>query len=116
MICWLGDEGPASFFSGNRPRPALAVARTPSGRRFATYMGRDIPRSVMYRRRPPSSRDLQLTRSHRRGCDLPDRIEREIEEILRKIDEFVPERPRRTPRKRTAQAPGATGQSWVGSR
>jgi hypothetical protein len=47
---------------------------------------------------------------------LPDRIEREIEEILRKIDEFVPERPRRTPRKRTAQAPGATGQSWVGSR
>ena len=47
---------------------------------------------------------------------MPDRIEREIEEILRKIDDFVPERPRRTPRKRTAQAAGATGQSQAVSR
>jgi hypothetical protein len=48
---------------------------------------------------------------------LADRIEREIEEILRKIDDFVPERPRRTPRKRTTPVTqGPTGQSWVGSR
>jgi len=46
---------------------------------------------------------------------LADRIEREIEEILRKIDEFVPEKPRRTPRKRAAP-PVAGAQSWVGAR
>ncbi len=47
---------------------------------------------------------------------MADRIEREIEEILRKIDDFVPERPRRTPRKRPAQPASATGQSWLASR
>ncbi len=47
---------------------------------------------------------------------MADRIEREIEEILRKIDDFVPEtgKPRRQPRK---PAPGAgNAQGWLGRR
>ena len=36
---------------------------------------------------------------------MADRIEREIEEILRKIDDFVPEKPRRSVRKRPFDKP-----------
>ena len=42
---------------------------------------------------------------------MADRIEREIEEILRKIDNFVPDRARR-PARRVGQ-PFAAAQSWV---
>ena len=42
---------------------------------------------------------------------MADRIEREIEEILRKIDNFVPERTRRPARK--VGRPLATAQTWL---
>jgi len=45
---------------------------------------------------------------------MADRIEREIEEILRKIDEFVPERGRRTARR--AGRPFAAAQGWLAHR
>lgn len=47
---------------------------------------------------------------------MPDRIEREIEEILRKIDDFVPEsgRVRRQPKKVSHGLSGAQG--WLGRR
>lgn len=43
---------------------------------------------------------------------MADRIEREIEEILKKIDNFVPERTRRPAPKRVNQ-PFAAAQGWV---
>ena len=45
---------------------------------------------------------------------MADRIEREIEDILRKIDDFVPEKPRR-PVRRVGQ-PFAAAQSWFAHR
>lgn len=42
---------------------------------------------------------------------MADRIEREIEEILRKIDDFVPDRARRPAR--SAGRPFAAAQSWL---
>lgn len=45
---------------------------------------------------------------------MADRIEREIEDILRKIDNFVPDRPRRAAR-RVGQ-PFSTAQGWLAHR
>ncbi len=45
---------------------------------------------------------------------MADRIEREIEEILRKIDDFVPERARRPARR--AGRPLAAAQGWLAHR
>jgi hypothetical protein len=45
---------------------------------------------------------------------MADRIEKEIEEILRKIDNFVPERTRRPARK--AGQPLSSAQSWLAHR
>ena len=45
---------------------------------------------------------------------MADRIEREIEDILKKIDEFVPERPRRVTRR--AGQPFSAAQSWIARR
>ena len=42
---------------------------------------------------------------------MPDRIEREIEDILRKIDNFVPERTRRSARR--ASQPFSAAHSWL---
>ena len=55
-----------------------------------------------------------------RGYEMADRIEREIEEILRKIDDFVPDggrgrRPQRRPAPRPAQ-PAPSAQGWFGRR
>ena len=45
---------------------------------------------------------------------MADRVEREIEEILRKLDNFVPSKPRRTPRH--VGQPFAAAQSWFAHR
>ena len=49
---------------------------------------------------------------------MADRIEREIEEILRKIDDFVPDanRGRRPPPRRPARANPSPSQSWLNRR
>ena len=44
-----------------------------------------------------------------RGLVMPDRIEREIEDILRKIDNFVPERTRRSARRASQPFSAAHG-------
>ncbi len=45
---------------------------------------------------------------------MADRVEREIEDILRKIDDFVPERARRPARK--VSRPFAVAQTWLARR
>ncbi len=48
------------------------------------------------------------------GWAMPDRIEREIEDILRKIDDFVPERTRRAARR--ANQPLSAAHGWLAHR
>jgi hypothetical protein len=47
---------------------------------------------------------------------MADRIEREIEDILRKIDGFVPENGQKPPSRRPRPKPLAAAQGWLGHR
>ena len=47
---------------------------------------------------------------------MADRIEREIEEILRKIDDFVPETSRQRRPRRNVSRPFAATQAWLAKR
>ena len=55
--------------------------------------------------------EVPVAPSFGRGLAMPDRIEREIEDILRKIDNFVPERTRRSARR--AGQPIASAHGWL---
>lgn len=49
-------------------------------------------------------------------ADKADKIEREIEDILRKIDDFVPDRGKRPPAKPPKRGRFASAQGWFGHR
>ncbi len=49
-------------------------------------------------------------------ADKADKIEREIEDILRKIDDFVPDRGKRPPAKPPKRRRFASAQGWFGHR